>query len=168
MSDLVALLILVVAGIAGLTLVPFGLPGLWVMLLGVTVYGWLTDFHVVGVRTIALVLGLAGLGEVIEWWIGFYFARRHGGSSGAGWAALLGGVVGAVVGVPVAVVGSVLGSFVGAFAGAALYEYARARRAGAAVEVGWGAVLGRVAGVAMKMALGVVIAVVLIVVVWRG
>jgi hypothetical protein len=167
-GDFIAPLILATACVAGLALVPFGLPGLWVMVLGVITYGWLTGFQEVGLRTVSLAIGLAGVGELIEWWVGFYFARRYGGSRGAGWAALVGGIAGAVVGVPVAVVGSVLGSFVGAFAGAALFEYARARRAGAAVEVGWGAVLGRAAGVAMKMALGIVIAVVVIVVVLRG
>ena len=38
----------------------------------------------------ALVIGLALLGEVIEWWLGFRFAKRYGGSRRAGWGALVG------------------------------------------------------------------------------
>jgi uncharacterized protein YqgC (DUF456 family) len=57
------------------------------------------------------------------------------------------------------VVGSVVGGFVGAFAGATLFEYSRARRSEGAVRAGWGAVLGRAAAAALKMALGVVLAV---------
>ena len=139
---------------------PFGLPGLWVMLLAILGFGWLTEFRSIGVWTIVLVLVLALAGEVIESWLGFRFARRYGGSSRAGWGALVGGLVGAVVGVPVPVIGSVIGGFVGAFAGAAVFEYTRARRAGAAAQAGWGALLGRAVAAAVKMALGIVIAVV--------
>jgi uncharacterized protein YqgC (DUF456 family) len=49
----------------------------------------------------------------------------------------------------------VIGGFIGAFVGAALFEYTAARRAGGAVRAGWGAVLGRAAAAAMKMAIGV-------------
>lgn len=145
---------------AGLLLVPFGLPGLWVMLLAILGFGWLTEFRSIGAWTIVLVLGLALAGEVIESWLGFRFARRYGGSRRAGWGALVGGLIGAVVGVPVPVIGSVIGGFVGAFIGAALFEYTRARRAGPAAQAGWGALLGRAVAAAVKMALGIVIAVV--------
>src|SRR5438046_509471 len=81
-------------------------------------------------------------------------AERYGGSRRAGWGALVGGLVGAAIGVPVPIVGSVIGAFVGSFAGAALFEYTRSARAGVAVSAGWGAVLGRAAAAAVKIALG--------------
>jgi uncharacterized protein len=159
MSDLPAALVLVAGSLVGLVLIPFGLPGLWLMVLSVLSYGWLTDFQTVTAGIIVLVVVLALVGEVIEAWLGFRFARRYGGSRRAGWGALVGGLVGAVVGVPVPLIGSVIGGFVGAFAGAALFEYTRARQAGAAAGAGWGAVLGRAVAAAAKMALGIVIAV---------
>jgi len=140
-------------------LVPLGLPGLWIMVAGVVGYGWLTAFRSVGVATIAIVLGLALLGEVIEAWLGFRFARTFGGSRRSAWGALVGGIVGAVMGVPVPVVGSVIGAFVGSFAGAALFEYSLSRTPETAVRAGWGAVVGRATAAAAKIALGVVIAV---------
>src|SRR6478735_8387654 len=106
-----------------------------------------------------LVLVLASVGEIVEAWIGFGFAKRYGGSNRAGWGALVGGLTGAVVGVPVPVIGSVIGGFVGAFVGAALFEYTRARRSDVAARAGWGAVLGRAAAAAVKMAIGVVLSV---------
>ncbi len=154
-----AVLLLLACCLAGLVLLPFGLPGLWVMVLGVLAYGWLTDFQSVTVALVVLVLGLAVLGEILEAWLGFRFARRYGGSSRAGWGALAGGIVGAVIGVPVPLVGSVIGGFLGAFAGAAVFDYTVARRSGAAARAAWGAVLGRAVAAAGKMALGVVIAV---------
>jgi uncharacterized protein len=159
MTDLPAILVLVISSLAGLLLIPLGLPGLWVMVLGVVAYGWLTDFQTVTAGIVVLVVALAVVGEVIEAWLGFRFARRYGGSSRAGWGALAGGLIGAVVGVPVPLIGSVIGGFVGSFVGAALLEYTRARHSGAAAGAGWGAVLGRAAAAAAKMALGVVIAV---------
>lgn len=159
MNDVVAVVVLAACGIVGLLLIPFGLPGLWVMVLGYLAFGWLTQFRSESIATIAIVPALACVGEVVENWLGFRFARRYGGSHRAGWGALIGGLVGAVVGVPVPVVGSVIGAFIGSFGGAALFEYAYSRRAVVAVGAGWGAVVGRAAAAAAKMALGLVIAV---------
>src|SRR6266704_2878175 len=149
-------LLLGICTILGLVLVPLGLPGLWVMVAGVVGYGWLTDFRSVGVATIAVVLGLAFLGEIIEAWLGFRFARTFGGSRRSAWGALAGGIVGAVMGVPVPIVGSVIGAFAGSFAGAALLEYSLSWTPTTALRAGWGAVLGRAAAAAAKIALGVV------------
>jgi uncharacterized protein len=159
MDEPLAFLLLAGAGIVGLLLIPLGLPGLWVILLGILGYGWLTDFRTLSTALVALAIGLAVLGEVVEAWIGFRFAQRYGGSSRAGWGALLGGLVGAVIGVPVPIIGPVIGGFAGAFIGAALFEYSQARHSGTAARAGWGAVLGRVAAAATKMALGLVMAV---------
>ena len=159
MSHALPALLLAVCCILGLVLVPLGLPGLWIMVAGVVGYGWLTAFRSVGVATIAIVLGLAFLGEVIEAWLGFRFARTFGGSRRSAWGALVGGIVGAVMGVPVPVVGSVIGAFLGSFAGAALFEYSLSRTPETAVRAGWGAVVGRATAAAAKIALGVVIAI---------
>src|SRR2546429_1509845 len=67
MSHTLAVLLLALCCIAGLVLVPLGLPGLWVMVGGVLGYGALTGFRTIGVATIAIVLGLAFLGELLEW-----------------------------------------------------------------------------------------------------
>lgn len=168
MSDLAAPLILFFSVLAGLVLIPFGLPGLWVIVLGILGYGWLTDFQTVSALFLALVITLALVGELVEAWVGFRYAQRYGGSKRAGWGALVGGLVGAVVGVPVPLIGSVVGGFVGAFAGAALFEYTRERHSGIAARAGWGAVLGRAIAAGVKMGLGVVIAVMAVFAALRG
>jgi uncharacterized protein YqgC (DUF456 family) len=155
-----AVVLLCVFTLAGLAMIPLGLPGLWVMVGGILIYGWLTHFHSVGIATIAIALALAFLGEIIEYWIGFRYAKRYGGSTRSGWGALVGGLVGAVIGVPVAIIGSVIGAFIGSFVGAGLFEYTYSRHAGVATRAGWGAVVGRAAGATVKIALGVVIAVI--------
>ncbi len=130
------------------------------MVLGIVGYGWITGFQTVGATTIAAALAVALLGEVSEYWIGFRYTARYGGSRRAGWGALIGGVLGAAMGVPVPIVGSVIGALLGSFAGATLLEFWGAWRPRVAVRAGWGAVLGRAAAAAAKMALGIVLAVV--------
>jgi uncharacterized protein len=162
-----ASILLIAAAVAGLLLIPFGLPGLWVIVLAIIGFGWLTDFRTMSAGLLILVIVLALLGELAEAWIGFRFAQRYGGSRRAGWGALIGGLVGVMVGVPIPVIGSVIAGFVGAFLGAALFEYTRARQAEGAARAGWGAVLGRAAAVGIKMGLGVVITVLGVVAVIR-
>src|SRR6059058_3959524 len=147
MSHALPALLLGVCTILGLLLVPLGLPGLWVMVASIVGYGWLTDFRSVGVATIGAVLGLAFLGEIVEWWLGFRLTRTFGASRRSAWGALVGGIVGGVI-----------GAFLGSFAGAALFEYSLSRTTGTAVRAGWGAVVGRAAAAAAKIALGIVIA----------
>src|SRR2546422_10180223 len=105
MSHALPALVLGACSVLGLALIPLGLPGLWVMVAGVVGYGWLTDFRSVGVTTIALALGLALVGEIVETWLGFRLARRYGGSSRAGGGALGGRVGGGGGGVPVPGIG---------------------------------------------------------------
>lgn len=158
--ELIGILIMAAAVLVGLALIPLGLPGLWVMVGGILVYGWLSDFRSMGVATIVIILALAFAGELIESWLGFRYAKRYGGSARSGWGALIGGLVGAVIGVPIAVIGSVIGAFLGSFIGAALFELTYSRDAGVATRAGWGAVVGRAAAAAAKVGLGVVIAVI--------
>jgi uncharacterized protein len=155
-TDFDAVLVLIASGLAGLVLIPFGLPGLWVIVLGILGYGWMTDFRTLSMWFLILIIGLALLGEVLEAWVGFRYAQKYGGSSRAGWGALVGGLIGAIVGVPIPIIGSVIGGFVGAFVGAALFEYTRAKQSGMAAKAGWGAVLGRAAAAALEMARGIV------------
>src|SRR3989454_8339908 len=159
MSHVLPALLLGVCTIFGLLLVPLGLPGLWVMVAGIVGYGWLTDFRSVGVATIGVALGLAFLGEIIEWWLGFRFARTYGGSRRSAWGALVGGVVGAAMGVPVPIVGSVIGAFFGSFAGAVVLGDSLSRQPATAGAGGWGGVVGRATAAPGQIALGVVIAV---------
>ncbi len=150
--------LLVATQIVGLLLIPFGLPGLWVQLLGLVGYAFLTDFRTVGVLPIVVALALAVAAEVLEFTIGGKYARQYGGSRRAGWGAILGGLVGAFVGLPVPIVGSVIGAFVGAFAGAALLEMTNRTEWRAAMRVGWGAFVGRLVAVAVKSGIGVAVA----------
>ena len=168
MSHTLLVLLLSLCSVAGLVLIALGLPGIWLIVAAVVAGALSTGFHTIGWWTVAIAVALAGIGELIELWLGFGLAQRYGGSKRAGWGALIGGLVGAIVGVPVPIIGSVIGGFIGAFAGATLFEYTRSQAAGSAVRAGWGALLGRVAATAAKVTLGIVIAVVAVFAVLRS
>jgi uncharacterized protein YqgC (DUF456 family) len=168
MDHTILVILLVACCLVGLALIAVGLPGIWLMVIAVIVYGLVTKFVGVGVITLSVTIVLALLSEVAEAWLGFGMAKKYGGSKRAGWGALIGGLVGAAVGVPVPVVGSVIGSLVGAFGGALLFEYLGHGDSDKAVRAGWGALLGRVAATATKIGLGLVITVLAVIGALRG
>ncbi len=153
------LVLLVLALVFGLLLVPFGLPGLWVMVAAALVYSYAVPSSGIGVASLLVAFAMALGAELMEFALAGRFARRYGGSRRAGWGAVLGGIVGAIVGVPVPLIGSMIGAFAGAFVGALLFELTLGTRAGPATRVATGALLGRVAAVVVKVALGVMMAV---------
>jgi uncharacterized protein YqgC (DUF456 family) len=149
--------------IAGLALDLVGLFGNWVIL-GTAAAAWLcTGFHHFGVWTLLSLTALAALGEVLEMIAAGYGAKKFGGGKGAMVASLVGCIVGAIVGTPwFPVVGTLIGAVAGAFGGAALYELLIVKKtAGASIQTGVGAALGRIAGVAVKLGLGLAMLLVL-------
>ena len=152
------LALLAVALLVGLILIPFGLPGLWVMVGAALIYSYAEPDRI-GIVTILGILALAVVAEVIEFMLAGRYAKRYGGSKRAGWGAIIGGIVGAFVGVPIPVLGSMIGAFVGSFAGALVAELTRGSGAGAATRVATGALIVRAVAVAMKVAVGLLLVV---------
>ncbi len=153
-----AIVILIVVLAGSMLLIPLGLPGTWVMVGAALVYH-LAVRGGVGVATVVGTLVLALLGELLEFSLAARFTRRYGGSRRAGWGAIFGAFVGAFVGVPVPLVGPVIGAFVGAFVGALVAELTVRGDHRAATRAATGALFGRVTAAAMKIALGMVMAV---------
>jgi uncharacterized protein YqgC (DUF456 family) len=139
-------------------MIPFGLPGLWIMVGAGLAYQLLVP-GTIGTATVVATAGLALVAEVLEFTLAGRYARKYGGSRRAGWGAIIGGIIGAIVGVPIPIVGSIVGGFVGAFVGAFIAERSRGTELGGASRVATGALIGRVVAAAMKTGIGVVIAV---------
>ncbi|HEY9450511.1 MAG TPA: DUF456 domain-containing protein [Gemmatimonadaceae bacterium] len=161
-------LFLGLALVAGLILIPFGLPGLWVMVGAVLAYSYMVPAGAIGTWTVVVAAGLAAVGEVLEFLLAGQYARRYGGSRRAGWGAIIGSIVGAVMGVPIPLLGSLIGAFVGAFAGALLAELTHSRGVSAATRVATGALLGRIVAVAVKAGIGCAILVWVAFALWLG
>ena len=141
----------------GLALDLVGLFGNWVILGAIGAAWAITGFTHFGGWAMAVLVGLAVLGEVVEAVAAALGARRFGGDRGAALSALVGAIAGAVVGTPMLpVIGTVAGACAGAFLGAAGHEVLLMRRtASDAAWTGLGAALGRIAGLFAKLAIGI-------------
>lgn len=143
----------------------FMLPGNWLILGWTALFAWLLpeeDGRGIGWSVVAVVAGLAVLGEVVELAAGALGAAKQRASVRSQILAIVGAVVGTVlgglIGIPVPIVGPIVaavgGGAVGAFAGAFLGERWQRRRVGESLAVGKAAFLGRLVGTAGKLAIG--------------
>lgn len=149
--------------LAGVALIPFGLPGTFIIVGVALLQAFLTDFMPLSGTTILWLLGLAALGEVIEFFLGAFAARHFGGSKYAMAGAIVGGFVGAIWATGIfPIVGTLLGAFGGAFAGAALFEYVHEKDWNTAIHVGWGAFLGALGGKLTKITIGICMVVIIL------
>ena len=146
-----------------------GLPGNWLILAATAVYAWLLPDDgraAIGWPIVAVVAGLAVVGELAELVAGAAGVRRVGGSRRAAFLALAGSVVGAIagaiVGLPIPVVGPVIAAVlfagVGALLGAMFGEGLIGRSVEESWEVGKAAFWGRLFGTLAKALTGAVMA----------
>jgi uncharacterized protein YqgC (DUF456 family) len=131
-------LVLVAGSAIGWLLNLVALPGNWVVLGGAALFAWLlpaTPEHGVGWKTVVVLLGLAIVGEVVEFLASAAGAARQGASRRAIALSMLGAIVGSIlglgIGAPIPIVGplimAVLGGAAGAFAGAYVGEVWKGR-----------------------------------------
>ncbi len=121
--------------------------------------------------TVLVLLGLAVVGEIIEFAAGAAGATQQGASRRGVALSIVGGMLGSfaglLVGVPIPVVGplvvAILGGALGAFAGAYVGEAWKGQEHEQRVAIGRGAFVGRLWGTAGKLAVG---AIMLVMVAW--
>ena len=156
----VALLLLVNA--AGVVLTALQLPGNWLIVLATAVFAWvywgLPGERVLGWWALAVVLGLAALGELLEFIAGALGARTGGGSKRGALLSMPAAVAGAILGsllIPVPIVGTLIGAAVGAAAGSLGGDRWAGRSWRHAARGATGAAVGKVTGTVLKLAVAV-------------
>lgn len=152
MTILVTIL-LFLAVLAGLVMIPLGLPGLWLVVAALLAGGALLE--AVGWTLPLVALGAAAVAEGVELLTVRAMGKRYGGSPRAFWGAVLGGMAGLFVGVPVPVVGPLITGFLGTFAGAWIVTFLETRDLRRSGQVGWGVLLARTVAVGLKVGVGV-------------
>src|SRR5688500_2961125 len=142
-----------------------GLPGLWVMILAAGAYAWGTGFHYLNWWHLGILVGIGLLAELVEFVAGGAAAKQAGGSGRATWGAIVGGVIGAIFfTIPLPIIGTIIGACLGAFLGAYLAEYTVRGETDHLMRVGWGAAKGKFWGILSKLAFGVAILLVALIV----
>ena len=117
------------------------------MFAGLFVAAWAEDFVYVGAGTLTALGVMALFAYLVDFIAGAFGAKRFGASG----RSVAGAAIGAVVGIFFGLVGVLLGPFIGAVIG----ELSTQRDLNAASRAGVGATLGLVLGAAAKLALGV-------------
>jgi hypothetical protein len=148
-------LILVVVLLAGLYINLVGAPGLWVMVAATLGYAWATHWNYAGFRTLATIIVIAGIAEILEFFASGAAAKRAGASRRGIIGALIGGIVGAIfLTIPWPIIGTIIGVCIGTFLGALTGELTVGKELGGSVRVGFGAVAGRLLGTFIKLLFG--------------
>ena len=137
--------ILTATGLSGL-LLPV-VPGAPLLFLGLLFGAWAENFSYIGVWTLLLLAGMAVLTYAVEFAASILGVKKYGGSKRAMIGAALGGVAGLFLGIP--------GILFGPFAGAVLGELSLQRSLDEASRAGLGTVVGLAIGVAGKLAIGI-------------
>jgi len=159
-----ALLLIFACGLAWLTTL-VALPGNWLIVGCSALFAWLVHADSgsgITWTTVAVLAGLAVLGEIVEFAAGAAGAAKQGASKRGVALAMIGALVGSVAGIAIGLPIPVLGSFVmallggaaGAFFGAYLGEAWKGRPHEARVAAGRGAFTGRIWGTVGKLAVG--------------
>jgi len=154
-----AVLVLLNAG--WLVLVLLRLPGIWLMVLSTALVAWWQwDGQMFSIWTLAAILVLALISELLEFFAGAAGTRKAGGSRWSAAVSIAGSIIGAIAGtfiIPIPVLGSLIGAIGGAALSAWLTEVAIGRKMDEAVKSGTGAGIGTFAGALIKLAFGVVV-----------
>jgi hypothetical protein len=141
--------------LAGVLFLVVGLPGTWVILAASFLFALFTGFEDISRNILFLLAGLAILGEVVEFLLGIFVAKKYGASKYGMWGAFLGGILGGMYGTMfVPFVGSLVGAMAGAFLGAFFLEAFREMRTEQRFRAGFGALVGRVIATTMKLGIG--------------
>lgn len=146
-------LLLVVASL----FVYLGLGGNFIIVGLALVHALLTGFDPISWQLLLVLLGIALIGELVEFVVGTFYVARRGASRYGVVMAFVGGLFGAMLGnQALPVLGAVLGSFGGAFGGAVLGEYLNNQRLEPSLRIGGHAFLGRLAAIFIKHGLALV------------
>ena len=143
------------------------LPGNWIVVGLAALFAWLYPHEAgrsVTWTTVAVLLGLAVIGEVVEFVAGAAGAAKQGASRRAVVLSIAGAIVGSIaglaIGAPIPILGSfvmaLLGGAAGAFLGAYLGEAWKGRTENERFAAGRGAFFGRIWGTVGKLAVGAI------------
>jgi len=156
--------LILVCGV-GVLLTVFRLPGTWLMVGAAVLASWWSDWQRPDIVHVAVLIGLASIGELLEVALSVFTARRAGASRRAAWGGLVGGVLGMVFLsflIPVPPFGALAGALVGCFGGALVAELTLGRGFSRSARVGAFSAVGFALGAAAKLAIALAMAALLV------
>ena len=101
---------------------------------------------------VLLLLAIAALGEILEFTVQYFGAKRFGSSGKGNLGGMVGALAGAILGAPFFFgLGALFGALGGAYAGCYIMEVGRQRSPAEARRAAWGAFWGKFFGLGVAM-----------------
>jgi uncharacterized protein YqgC (DUF456 family) len=159
--------LLVASSLVGWLTTLVTLPGNWIIVGLAALFAWLMPTAAgqgVSWKTVLVLIGLAVVGEIVEFGASAAGAAKHGASKRGVALSMVGAIVGSILGLTAGLpipflgpfVGALVGGAAGAFFGAYIGESWKGRPESERVAVGRGAFTGRIWGTVAKLAVGAV------------
>jgi uncharacterized protein YqgC (DUF456 family) len=140
----IALGIFALVALAGIVLTVFGIGGTFLVLLGAILYDLISWSWAIPLTKLGIMLGLAVLGEFLEWAITALGSKAKGVSRLGALGTIIGGIIGGILLSPwLFLIGTFTGVLLGAMIGAFLLELIHTQSAGKALTAAKAALLGR-------------------------
>ena len=153
--------LLTLLNLVWLAMVPFAMPGNWLMVISAAFFAWITKPHeMITIYTLISITVLALIGEIIEFLAGLCGARKAGASFVASIGAIIGAISGALIGtifIPIPLIGTIIGGCLGAGTGTWIIEMILGKPHHQSIKSGIGAGLGQFAGTTSKFVIGILI-----------
>jgi len=141
---------------AGFVSLGFSLPGTLIILIEAFIYGLLTNFSGITIKTLVLLVILYLTGEMLEYILVIVGARKFGASRKAAGGAILGGILGAILGMFSGGIGIVPGTFLGIFLGTFLIEMITGKDLSQSFKAGIGSLFGRISATVVKVIIALI------------
>jgi uncharacterized protein len=153
-------ILLIVLGVAGIFL-PV-LPGPVLVLAGIFLYSYLTDFAIVSIRLIILFGILVLITLIFDYFASFFTAKKFGVSKWGIMGMVLGGAIGLII-------FNIIGLLVGQILGIAAGEFLSGKHWLSAVKSGGAGILGYFLSLMVKItAVGLMVSLFIIKVLWKS
>lgn len=157
--------LLIVANVTAWLSNALSAPGNWLIVVFTAFFAWFSPGdgeRGIAWTTVAVLAGIAAIGEIIEFVAGAAVAGKRGGSRRGMALAVAGTLIGSIAGafltlpVPIIgpVIGAVFGGAAGAFAGAWAGEFWKGKPMKEGYHIATGAMIGRLLGTAGKLLVG--------------
>ncbi len=152
---------------ASLGLHIFSLPANWVLLVLAAIWSWLHPEGEISWLIVGVLATIAVTGEIIEFVVQGWGARKFGASGKGNWGGIVGAILGAILGAPILFgIGAIFGALLGAFFGCLLVEMATGKNFSEARHASWGAFWGKAFGLTIKTALGLAMVFIILPRIW--
>ncbi len=141
----------------------FGAPGNLLIAIGSFFYALTTGFEQLSLSFVLTLIAVMLLFEILEFILISVTAKHYGTSRWGIAGAIIGGILGAFSGAFFTpLLGAILGSLVGVFLGAFVIEMTRKPNIGHGLRAGYGAFVGRVGGLSIKVIGSITLAVMIV------